>query len=178
MGSLPARGSCLLADTWGAAVVEFAFLCPLLILLLFGGIEIARYAYQKMLVENAVHAAAMDVWKACDPVHVPATSNCNVSGHDLMTAISTGLSSNPLLTSISLQGAPSEVFYCVDSATGALVDVTATKPSKCTSYGNSNAPGDYIIITASTKFGALFPAIGSGGIIPKTIQSTAYMRLI
>lgn len=178
MGDLPARDRCLSTNTWGAAAAEFALLCPLFILLLFGVIEIARYGYEKMLVENAVHAAAMDVWKACDPVHVPAKSYCNVTGHNLTTAISTGLASNPLFTSISLQGTPSEAYYCVNSSTGALVDVTATKPAKCTAYGNSNAPGDYIIFTASMPFSAMFLNIGSGKIIPTSIQSTAYMRLI
>ena len=43
----------------GQALVELAFVLPLLLLLALGVIEIGRYAYISILVANAAHAGAM-----------------------------------------------------------------------------------------------------------------------
>ncbi len=58
----PAGGWCsgLLADRGGAAIVEFAFLAPLLLLLLLGTIELARFLFVQSSLEGAVAAAARE----------------------------------------------------------------------------------------------------------------------
>src|SRR5882757_2221976 len=43
----------------GQALVELAFILPVLLLLALGVIEIGRYAYIAILVGNAAHAGAM-----------------------------------------------------------------------------------------------------------------------
>ena len=58
---------CLRDDHRGVAGIEFALVAGVLCILLINGIEIARYAYTAMQVQNAAQIGAQSAWKACDP---------------------------------------------------------------------------------------------------------------
>ena len=64
-------------DHRGVAGIEFALVAGALCILLLNGIEVARYAYTVMQVQNAAQIGAQAAWKACDPTkELPATTKC------------------------------------------------------------------------------------------------------
>ena len=96
---------------------------------------------------------------------LPAKSNCT----GLTSAITTGLQTTSLGTSVTLaSGYPTEGYYCVNSS-GVLTNVanySATPPATCSAQGDStHAPGDYVVIQATYSYTPLVSSgltVGSG----------------
>ena len=174
---LKIAGRGVFRDDRGAVAVEFALVSFLMVFFLLNGVEFARYAFQKMQVENAVHAAAMSVWKICDIRQTPAETKCTLRD----AAISSGLQSSTLTPVTQSSGSPTEGYYCIDT-TGNLVEVapvTGPRPSSCTAQGDpAHAPGDYIAITASFPYTPMFVGVSFVSLLPPTISSTGFMRLL
>lgn len=136
----------LSAETSGMATIEFAIASTALTVGLLNGLEVARWSLQRMEMANAVHSATLAVWNACDTKKLPAKSNCA----GLNSAITTGLQTTSLGTSVTLaSGYPTEGYYCINSS-GVLTNVAnynATPPADCSAQGDStHSPGDYVVI--------------------------------
>ena len=129
-----------------------------------------------MEVQDAADLAAMQVWKACDSTHIPATTACA----GLNAAITRGLQGTALGANITLKAASlTEGYYCLNTSY-ALVYVAAvsSKPSNCSAVGQSTlTPGDYVTFTATYNYTPLFPSLTVASVFPTTVTSTAWIRL-
>jgi len=173
--------SCLrcLRDESGAAAVEFALVAGTLVSLMLNGIEIGRYYFIRMEVQNATQMAVQSVWKICDTAaENPVTVRC--SGRT--SAITRGLQSTTLGSNVTLAtGYPTEAYYCTSTSTGALQNVgavTSARPADCTAAGSStDIPGNYLIVRGEYAYSPLFRGITIGTSLPTNIQATSTMRM-
>lgn len=172
----PSQVRVALSDKNGAAAIEFAFFAGLIAIVMLNVVDVSTYIYKRMELENATQMGAQAAWAACDQYHLPATTNCP----GLATAISNAIQSTSLGGSVSLQsGSPAEAYYCLSSS-GALqyVGDASSRPVDCSAVGKSNErPADYIQVSTSLTYAPLFPDITVGGILPRRITKTAWMRL-
>lgn len=165
-------------DERGLAAVEFALLAGMLVTVMLNGIEVSRFYYSQMQMQNATQMAVQAVWKVCDAdAKLPATIRCSAR----TTAISNALQSTSLGSAVTLQtGSPTEGYYCVSSA-GVLTSVAAAnvaRPVDCSSVGSSSTrPKIYIRIAAQYTYAPIFRAITIGSVLPTDITSTSTMRL-
>lgn len=168
-----------LRDESGAASVEFALVMGTLTTLMLNGLEVGRFYFIKMEVENAAQMAAQSVWKICDtPSENPVTIRC--SGRT--NAITRGLQSTTLGNNVTLAtGYPTEAYYCVSTSTGALTNVgavTSSRPADCSAAGSSaNIPGNYIAVRAEYTYAPMFRGLTVGSSLPTNIRSTTTMRI-
>jgi|EndMetStandDraft_5_1072996.scaffolds.fasta_scaffold211351_2 Flp pilus assembly protein TadG len=168
-----------LRDDCGAATVEFALVTGTLVSLMLNGIEIGRYYFIRMEVQNATQMAVQAVWKICDTASEnPVTVRC--SGRT--SAITRGLQSTTLGNNVTLAtGYPTEAYYCTSTSTGALQNVgavTSARPADCTAAGSStDIPGNYLIVRGEYTYAPLFRGITIGTSLPTNIQATSTMRM-
>ena len=167
------------ADSSGMATIEFALATTILMLGLLNGLELARFSHQKMELKQAVHSAVHAAWNACDTRRLPAKTNCP----GLTTAISNGLQSTSLGTSVSLSANyPAEAYYCLNSS-GALrkvAEYNETKPADCTAVvsGDTRKPADYLTVQATYTYTPMFGAkLTFGNLMATTLTSTSLIRL-
>lgn len=161
----------------GVAGIEFALVASLLVFLMLNGIDVARYAYIKMQVDNAAQIGSQAAWKACDPAKLPATILCS----NLTTAVTHAVQSTSLGNTVQLQsGSPSEGYYCIDSS-GTLqpVGTLSTKPDDCSAVGMPHLqPGDYIKVGVAYTYAPLFADLTVARFFRTTVTSSAHMRLL
>ena len=165
-------------DQRGTSAIEFSFFAGLLAFRMLNMVDISRYIYQRLELENAAQMGAQAAWKTCDPNknQLPATQNCL----GLTTAITNATQSTSLGTKVSLQsGSPAEGYYCVNSSNALqYVSAVSSKPADCTAAGMpSLQPADYIQITAIFTYAPLFPGITVAGTFATPITKTSLMRL-
>ena len=159
--------------------MELALVAGTLSTLMLNGVEIGRFYFAKMELQNATQMAAQNVWKTCDTTaKSPATVNCSARN----AAIRRGLESTSLGSNVSIvAGYPTEAYYCASTTNGTLVNVgavTSAKPSTCSPNGSgSDTPGDYIVIQAQYTYTPIFRSITIGSLLPTTITSTTTMRI-
>jgi Flp pilus assembly protein TadG len=178
-GGTPFRS--LWSDQHGVAGIEFALVASTLCTLLLSGIEVARYAYTVMQVQNAAQMGAHSVWKACDPTkELPATTKCK----GLRAAVAAAIKSTTLGDSVTLQqNSPSEAYYCLNNA-NSLIPTSGiplgSKPSNCNAVTGAQAgqPGDYIRVDVTYTYRPLFLDFTLGRLFDGQITKTTYMRLI
>lgn len=169
----------LLRDRTGAAAVEMALVMGTLSTVMLNGVEIARYYYAEMQVQNATQMAGQAVWKACDsPAKSPATIRCSAR----TAAITTALRSTSLGSGVSLStGYPTEAYYCASTTDGSLTSVgavTSPKPTTCYPTGSAaDTPGDYIVIQSQYTYTPIFTGITIGSLLPTTMTSRTRMRI-
>ena len=164
-------------DTRGLAAIEFALIGGTLIYGLFNTIDLGRYLYAQMEVQNAAQMGAQSVFNTCGAGNVPVTTNC--TGED--TALTAGVQSTSLGGSITTAaGFPSEAWYCPNN-TGGLTNVGAissAKPADCTAAHEATyTPGDYYVIETTYTYAPLFPVLSVVGTLPTPITATTYMRM-
>lgn len=182
MRLLRSLANCLrcLRDQSGAAAVEFALVTGTLTTLLLNGLEIGRYYFIRMEVQNATQMAVQSVWKICDTASEnPVTIRC--SGR--ISAMSRGLQSTTLGDDVTLAtGFPTEAYYCTSTTTGQLQlvgAVTDQRPADCSAAGSSaDRPGNYLIVRGVYTYTPLFRGITIGSTLPGTIQATSTMRML
>jgi Flp pilus assembly pilin Flp len=168
----------LLRDEEGLAGVEFALIGGILCFLVLNGIDVARYTWIKMQVENAAQAGAQAAWKTCDPDKLPI-SKCD----DLVDKVEFAIRSTSLKTSVSLKdGSPSEGYYCVhNSMTLEPVDTSTPLPADCADAGANllpGAPGIYVQIDVTYSYTPLFPGVTVAKSFVGPIEKSAHMRLL
>jgi Flp pilus assembly protein TadG len=164
-------------DDRGLAAIEFAFIAGLLSFVTLNVADFAFYFFDQMQVDNAAQVGAQAAWSTCDLNHVPATTNCS----GLSSAVSAAVQSTSLGTSVALQtGSPAEGYYCVSSS-GTLQSVgsvTNPAPANCTAAGESGyTPGDWIEVQTTYTWTPIFPGLTVASALPRTMTSTAWMRL-
>ena len=164
------------SDDKGLAAIEFAIIAGVLCIGVLNVSDLAIYFFDDMQVKNAAEMGAQAAWSNCDLNHIPATVRCS----GLSQAVTKAVQSTSLASSIALQsGSPTEGFYCVNSG-GALQFVADVnnRPNDCTTAGTpGNEPGDYVVVQATYTWTSLFPGLSVASTLPKTMTSTAWMRL-
>ena len=151
----------------GQALVELAFVLPLLLLLALGVIEIGRYAYIAILVGNAAHAGAMYGSLGATQAN-DQTGIHNAALYDFSGATSGNTNTNGQLAS-TLTVASVQTCGC-DSA-GSIA--TAVCDKKANPNAGTCATGHWVVavsVTASGTFNSLFsyPGIPSAMAISRT----------
>ena len=165
--------SALTRSQSGQALIELAFIAPLLLTLLLGVIEVGRYAYIAILIGNAAHAGAkygaQGTQQSADTAGIQ-----NAAQYDFSGALDDNSNTNGLVGSQ----------LTVTSSTTCGCDAVGTVTTAgCTTDTNPTAgkcvTGRWVIVvtvTASGKFGSLFkyPGIPT----PLNISRTASMPVI
>jgi len=167
---------CILPDERGVAAIEFALIAGVLAVGMLNALDLARYAYQRMEVQNASQMGAQAAWNSCDVAYLPASLNCP----SLTSAVTSAVQSTSLGTSVTLKaGSPTEGYYCLN-ASNAIVYVSnvSSKPTNCSSVGNAAAaPSDYIKVETSFTYAPLFGGLSVGSLLPTSITAMSIMRL-
>jgi Flp pilus assembly protein TadG len=167
------------ADHGGAAAAEFALVLGFLLIPLLNAMDFGIYIYQAMELNGAAQAAAEAALVTCggNVNTLPATQNCKA----LLSAMTTAAQSTSLGSAVAISS-PSENYYCTDSS-GVLVQVgnisTGDQPVDCSAVvpGSTDAPGDYVLITASFTYNPVFPAASLASLLTTPITKTVWMRL-
>jgi len=156
----------------GQALVELAFVLPVLLLLALGVIEIGRYAYISILVGNAAHAGAMygslGTSQANDPTGIQNAALYDFAGATSGTTNTNGqVAGNLNVTSAQSCGCDAG-----GSVTAAVCDKTANPTA------GTCATGHWVVaisVTATGTFSSLFnyPGIPS----PITVSRTSKLRV-
>lgn len=162
-------------DERGVAAVEMALITGIFSVAMLNAVEVGRYAYILMEIGQATQAGAQAAYVTCDSNHLPATQNCP----SLDSAVTTAIQSTSLGARVSINGAISEGYYCLNN-TGALVyasDVN-NRPSDCSAYGEAAlSPSLYLQVPTTYSFTPIFSSFTIGSGLPHTIQKTAWMRM-
>ena len=159
----------------GQALIELAFVVPLLLLLLLGVIEVGRYAYISILVGNAAHAGASFGSQSHQQAN-DSTGIANAAYYDFAGATSGTTQTNGLTAgTLTVTSAQS----CGCNSSGSVVTYACTL-----ALGNPN-PGScptgsrwvvFVSVTASGNFNSLFNYPGIPSSLP--ISRTATLPVI
>jgi Flp pilus assembly protein TadG len=146
----------------GQALLELAFMLPILLLLLIGVIEVGRYAYVGILVGNAAHAGAF----------YGSQSNAqSVDSTGITAASDADFQNNGQNVSALIVDPPVVTCGCDNNGTIA--------PAACNGVGAGVcAAGHWVVtvtVTASGTFNSLFNYPGIPGSI--TISRSSSMRV-
>jgi Flp pilus assembly protein TadG len=148
----------------GQALVELAFILPMVLLLLLGIIELGRYAYISILVSNAAHAGAI--------YGSQGFSKAIANNPDITTAARNDFASNGLdpatLTVDSFPTCGCDIGGTIAADTAANCDPTVAP----TCAGNWAVT---IHVTAHNTYNGLFNYPGIPSSLP--LSSTASMRV-
>jgi len=151
----------------GQALIELAFVIPLLLVLALGVIEVGRYAYIAILVGNAARAGA-DYGAQSNAQSVDTAGIQNAAYYDFAGATSGSTNTNGFTTStLTVSSATS----CGCDSGGSITSAgctTATNPT-----AGSCTTGNWVVfvsVTASGTFNSLFgyPGIPSSITISRT----------
>ena len=151
----------LLRAQSGQSMIEFAFVLPILLLLLLGGIELGRYAYLGILIGNAAHAGAFygaqSHPQSVDTLGITTSANNDFqnNGQNVSTLTVTSLAS----------------CGCDNGGTVTSAACTGTGAGTC-------AAGHWVVmvtVTASGTFAALFNYPGIPASI--SVSRTSTMRV-
>jgi Flp pilus assembly protein TadG len=167
----------LCQDQSGTASIEFGVVVSTLLMIMLNGIEVARYYFLKMELQNAVQTAGQAVWNYCNTsTKLPTSTACS----GVSTKITNALQSTSLGSSVSLSsGYPSEGYYCINSSTGAFSYAGTTSPSNCSAYGGSTSQyaGYYIRIQAGYTYAPLYSTVSIGSTLPTALTASSMTRL-
>ena len=145
----------------GNAIVEFAIIAPMLILLTLGTIELGRYAFFAILVSNAAQAGA---------AYGSQTSGTAFDAPGIEAAIAQDVSPNPIAT-ITANPAPAVEYGCWDTSNAKL-----NTPFPATTPCTSGTPVAYVKVSTKGTLKPLFhlPFVNKNGI---TISKTVVRRV-
>lgn len=169
-----------LGDLWrdcrGVAGIEFAFIAGFLCLTVVNVSDVSVYLYKRMQVENAALVGAMSALKACDPSHLPATVNCP----GLTAAVTAAVQSTSLGNAVSLSGAVSEGYYCVNSSNALqFMSDVSNRPANCSAAGmTALQPADYVQVAVTFTYSPMFTGLSVAGLFPTPITKTAMVRML
>ena len=163
-------------DCRGVAGIEFALIAGFLCLAVVNVSDVGVYLYKRMQVENAALVGAMSALKACDPSHLPATVNCP----ELTAAVTAAIQSTALGSAVSLSGAISEGYYCVNSSNALqyMSDVS-NKPTNCSAAGmTALQPADYVQVAVTFTYSPIFTGLSVAGLFTTPITKAAMVRML
>lgn len=163
--------------TGGAAAVEAGMVGSLFIIGAMSAADVGRYAYQTSEVNAAAQAGGQAALVACDVAHTPATTNCP----DLKSAVAVAIQSTHLAAAVTIDGALSEGYYCLDSHNALkLAGPAGNKPSDCSSVPNARSdavPTLYLQVPVTYTFQPLFPGLTLAQTFAPAIKRVAWMRM-
>jgi Flp pilus assembly protein TadG len=168
--ALPRRAS----NDDGNVVLEFAFVAPVLIVLIVNILDFSRLIWAQMEVEYSAQMGAQAAYKSCSTGALPAKTNCA----SLSRAVTTAVQSTSLGSAVALaSGYPTETYYCISGSTLQSVgDYTSPRPSDCSAAGNSAAkPGDYIEVNVDYAYSPIF--VGLSLVAARTLRANSIERL-
>ena len=131
----------------GTAIVEFAILAPLLIVLTLGTIELGRYAYFAILVANAAQAGA-----AYGSQNV-GTANDNTG---IAAAVAQDASPHPI-ASVTANPAPFTEYGCWDGTNAQLATPFPAPTSSGTGAGSCSGTTTSVPYVSVSAQGTLVP---------------------
>ncbi len=196
--------STYLRDASGAAALEVALWLGVLVVPVLSAVDLGYYAYQSMEVHEAAQAAAQAAENTCGPLgYIPAVENCTTPtlNNTLTTTLSNAVKTTSLGSNVTLNTASTatwEGYYCSNttpsSASNGLTVVTSsgkndtwglsattfpTPPTDCSGIvtGNTNPPGDYLVVAVSYSFKPIFGSVSVANLLNKTITATSWIRL-
>jgi Flp pilus assembly protein TadG len=183
------------ADCRGNGAAEFAIWIAFLALPILNVVNVGFYVFQTMQVREAAQSAAQTVSTACGQKgNTPAASVCAAAevtaGTTLTSVLTTAAQSTTLGSQVTVNTGSTnsyENYFCTNISGGltaagttqwALIGGTpATKPTSCgaTVTGNTQVPGDYVIVSVSYPFQPLFTGLSI--LSSQTITQSAWMRI-
>ena len=177
MSALTKRARCsVTSDNRGVALIEFALVAPIRVLLLANVVEFGRLIWSQMQLDYAAQTGAQMVLKVCaNQGNLPATTNCP----NMNSAVVQAVQSGPLGASATVSsGYPSESYECTSGINLVSVGTPAAPPSPfdCSSVGNPGAiPGDYVQIDVSYSYSPVFTQLSLAS--PQTRRGQALERM-
>lgn len=169
------------SDQRGAAAVEFALVLTLMTIPILNAIDLAMYAWDRMQTDNAAQVAVQAAWTTCKSADLPATPNSYALCSGMPGAVTRAVQSTSLGTAVTWS-LTDEGYYCITTA-GSLTRVadasSKSVPADCSKNGGqkSDIPGDYVLITTSYTYSALFSGVSIASVLSSPITRTAWMRL-
>jgi Flp pilus assembly protein TadG len=159
----------------GNALIEFAFVAPILVMLLLNLFDFSALIWATMQTDYAAQMGAQAALKTCAGGPLPAISYCS----GLNTAIANAIQGTSLGSGVSLaSGYPSESYYCVSGTALQSVGTYSSPPNPfdCSATGNSAVvPGDYVTVQVSYSYTPTFTGLSLAS--SQTLTSTALERL-
>lgn len=138
----------------GLAAIEFAFMAPLLCLLLIGAVDFGRGLWCQLQVASAAQAGAV----------YASTQGWNATAAAIENAV-TGATS----LAVSASPAPAWVCGCPNTSAGIA-------PVQCGSFcPDGSSPPHYVTVTATATYSPLLPYPKLGSRL--TLSSVSYARL-
>jgi hypothetical protein len=138
--------------------------------------DLASYLAQDLAVQTAAQTAVQAIRSTCGDVGlIPATTHCPA----LNSAVTTAIQSTAYGNQITLVGASSEGFYCVNSSNALqYVSNVSNEPSNCNSAGSPTlGPGDYVEVQSQSRHAPLFGRALVASLLPSPITASAWTRL-
>lgn len=166
----------ILTDHRGVAGIEFAIIGAMICFLTLNAVDVARYIYTRMQVENAAQIGAQAAMQACDLTKVPATTKCP----GLASAVIAAVQSTSLGSHVSLAAnSPAEGYYCINSANALqYVSAVSAKPDNCSAAGTpALQPADYLVVDVTYPYATLFADLTVARFFTTPITANARMRL-
>ena len=156
----------------GNAIVEFAILAPVLILLMLGTIELGRTAYFGILVANAAQAGAS---------YGSQTITTAQDSAGMAAAIAQDASPNPIAT-VTASPAPSIEWGCWNATTAAFATpfpVATSSSSFLPSCTGTNVGVPFVSVTAQGTLKPLFhlPFLKKSITVKKTVLRRVQCQL-
>jgi Flp pilus assembly protein TadG len=157
----------------GNAMIEFALIAPVLVVLIANILDFTSMIWDQMEVDYSAQMGAQAAYKACSTGTMPATSNCT----NLNTKVTTAIQSTSLGTGVTLAtGSPSETYYCVSGTTlESVATYPSSPPADCSAYGNATAPADYMEIDVNYSYSPNFTGLSLAS--AQTLTAKAIERL-
>jgi Flp pilus assembly protein TadG len=143
----------------GSVIIEFAFIAPILALLIVNILDFSLLIWARMQVNYSAQVGAQAAFKTCSAGTMPAVSNCT----GLSTAVTSAIQATSLGTGVTLtSGYPTEAYYCVSGTTLQFVGSYSSPPNpfNCSAVGSaSTSPGDYIEIDVTYSYTPTFAGL-------------------
>lgn len=173
LGRLPRE---IIDDCRGVAGIEFALIGSILIFLTLNLVDVSRYYYTRMEVQNAAQIGAQAALASCDGTKVPATTMCSA----LTSAVTAAIQSTSLGSDVSLAAdSPSEGYYCInaDKSLQYMSDVS-NKPQNCSAAGMPGLqPSDYLVVQVTYPYSTLFADLTVARLFDTPITASGFIRL-
>jgi Flp pilus assembly protein TadG len=144
----------------GNVAIEFAFIAPILIVLIMNVLDFSALIWDQMEVDYSAQMGAQAAYKTCN------------------TAVTTAVQSTSLSTGVTLaSGYPTETYYCVSGTTlESVASYPSSPPANCSAYGNATvAPGDYIQVNVNYLFSPTFSGLSLAS--ARTLAGNSMQRL-
>jgi Flp pilus assembly protein TadG len=144
----------------GNVIIEFAFVAPILVVLIINILDFSSLIWDQMEVDYSAQMGAQAAYKTCSCSKcTPAKNSTNCP--NLNTKVTTAIQSTSLGTGVTLAtSSPSEIYYCVSGTTlQSVATYPSSPPADCSAYGSASVPGDYIEVDVTYSYSPTFAGL-------------------